>query len=845
MDVSNVLQIDSIQHKKSSIIALACAVALVGLSTTVQAAKITSKPPVDPLPANAMGAQLGFGGWSLDNILVKITGTAGALGSTDSWFDESNGAYNFAADSDNTYLAEVDDGAATLMGYALAKDYPVGEPAGIKIVNDDFDVKEGKPTNCIMSTSYLEDHFLDTADPATVLCSGPFQSHKRYKLAMLPVTVDGLGSDSIDLVFNVEDEFNTVDGVDVRTSRDYQVFQKINNWTDSRLQGFTIEVGTGVGAGFTKASTTSGMGVANLSLSVPEAIWTFNSLANFSTGLFGPADTKHGRPAGFFDPITRAGYQIDEYPNVSGETDTLTATTTLGSDYADVPAGALAQANQFGAWLPNNMLPFGLFYDDDNNPDTDNELQGWYGWNPDLPTPALSWMKGAADNFVAIADSEILSKANDPLYSVGVIDDLVNIGLNYVVTIKDITAFPGYVDNPAGTADATFTIRITPTKEVANTPAPTYVGVTPTPNLEYTSSDGLVEISPSPTFNFGNVLTARVGDLDLSGDGTVDVTILRDYDGLTQTLTLTELGVDRGVFTGVLPNEYSNVPIGQSAVITVTYVDADDGLGGTNVSKNATTSIETVAPAGQIQFGPATYNVQEDRGSVTVTVERINGSAGLSTVEYSTQSITSVGGAIGGEDYTPDSGELVFGTGVVSRTITIPILDDKVNEETESFEIILSNVQGDAAMGTDSLATVSIIDDDLISFYKVEEDAGSITLVIERTDTTGAGTISYTTADSSATGGSDYTATTGTLNFADGERRKVITVTIVDDTVHEGYEDFSIVFSNATGNSTLVNPGPLSIYIEDNDRKSKSGAFNPFYLLLIAVYLGYRRYRMK
>ncbi len=58
-----------------------------------------------------------------------------------------------------------------------------------KIVNDDLAVKDPKPTNCIMATSYLEGHFLDSTDPEQVICSGPFQSHKRYKLAMLPSTV--------------------------------------------------------------------------------------------------------------------------------------------------------------------------------------------------------------------------------------------------------------------------------------------------------------------------------------------------------------------------------------------------------------------------------------------------------------------------------------------------------------------------------------------------------------------------------------------------------------------------------------------------------------------------------
>ena len=193
-------------------------VSLVIFSGAAYAGKIVSIPS-----ATVPGVQEGFGGLNFENIEVVITGT----GST---FDEATGAYTFGPDTDYSYIANVYDDAVqtTLMGHVIAKPFPVGEPAGIKIVNDDFDVKQGRPTNCIMSTSYLDGHFLDEAEPLPVLCSGPFQAHKRYKQPMLPVMVaGGAGNERpIDLVFNVEAEAG---------SRDYQVFQKINNWTNLRL----------------------------------------------------------------------------------------------------------------------------------------------------------------------------------------------------------------------------------------------------------------------------------------------------------------------------------------------------------------------------------------------------------------------------------------------------------------------------------------------------------------------------------------------------------------------------------------------------------------------------------
>jgi hypothetical protein len=471
------------------------------------------------------------------------------------------GAYNFASNSDFTYKAFVDD-----TGIALAKDWPVGEPPGIKIVNDDTAVKAPKPENCIMATSYLADHYLDSTDPQQVTCSGPFQSHKRYKLAMLPESVDGIGSDAIDLVFNVEAE----DG-----SRDYQIFQKINNWTGGRLEGFRVQVGFGVGADFQTADAAGEL--ANLNISVPTEIWSAEQLAVFSAGLFGPLDHHTGN-VGFFDPEQRAGFLIDEYVEngTAPLTDTLTATRTLGSNYAEVPAGA---TDQFGPWVAKNMLPYGVFFDDDSNPETDAQLLAWYGFNPALQ--ALGWMGGADTNFAEITAAEIETMGANLAFTMDVIDDLVNVGLNYIVTVGDVAKFP-----------VTFTIRVIPTADTSGADAPPYVGHTPEPELVFTNSDAAVLLYPAGTFPVGAILTARVGDADLNTDSstiqTVEVAIEADTDPvLSGRLTLVEQGENRGVFAAILPDEYSNVVVGTT--VTMTYIDADTGTA-TNVTKTSSTT---------------------------------------------------------------------------------------------------------------------------------------------------------------------------------------------------------------------------------------------------------------
>jgi hypothetical protein len=82
-----------------------------------------SQPSYPYAPAAPGFTAYGFGGWNLDNVDIILNGTS-------SFFDETDGSYYFDTDSDLTYLGEVDNGAGTVTGYVLAKDWPVGEPSG-------------------------------------------------------------------------------------------------------------------------------------------------------------------------------------------------------------------------------------------------------------------------------------------------------------------------------------------------------------------------------------------------------------------------------------------------------------------------------------------------------------------------------------------------------------------------------------------------------------------------------------------------------------------------------------------------------------------------------------------
>jgi len=97
----------------------------------------------------------------------------------------------------------------------------------------------------------------------------------------------------------------------------------------------------------------------------------------------------------------------------------------------------------------------------------------------------------------------------------------------------------------------------------------------------------------------------------------------------------------------------------------------------------------------------------------------------------------------------------------------------------------------------------------------VSEDAGTATIHIVKTAANGSSSsLTYTTANISAAAGSDYTTTSGTINFADGDTDKTVTVPITDDTVQESSETFALNLTSVT-NATVAKNGTVTIL--DND----------------------------
>ena len=169
-----------------------------------------------------------------------------------------------------------------------------------------------------------------------------------------------------------------------------------------------------------------------------------------------------------------------------------------------------------------------------------------------------------------------------------------------------------------------------------------------------------------------------------------------------------------------------------------------------------------------------------------------------------------------GVDDTP--GTITFAPGVVEQTIEVPLFDNNVathtpgrsfNYATTFYRIELGDFVN-ASRGFTTGAGVVWDDEtppyvDSVASQDVLEGAGSatFTITLNRFSDT-AVTATYRTADGTATAGSDYTAAEATVTFPPGALTADVSVAILDDTVIESDETFTLSIIDDSRNSNLT-----------------------------------------
>lgn len=265
----------------------------------------------------------------------------------------------------------------------------------------------------------------------------------------------------------------------------------------------------------------------------------------------------------------------------------------------------------------------------------------------------------------------------------------------------------------------------------------------------------------------------------------------------------------------------TDLELDESFLVNLTYVT------GNNVDIPPVIFTDTQAEVTIIDDDrPSVYmsnvTVNESAGSVTLTAKLNKTFQDPVSVNFNTMDQS----AVQLDDYTATSGTIMFAPGETSKTITVPIFDSDVSEQTETFLVRLSNLVSDGIQYPIKYpeAQVTIRDKDIsnmsITNRSVNEADGNVTLTVslDRAVDTEI-SVDYVTSDQTAHVSEDYDFTSGTLTFAAGETSKTITVPIVDSDLLENAETFFVNLTNlqAQGRPVNITDSQGEVTILDDD----------------------------
>jgi hypothetical protein len=327
-------------------------------------------------------------GWNTNNVLVGPVVADGEVGAS-VIYDRNPAAPGAVTNGQIVYEA------------------PEANAPGLKVVNGPFQTGGQTPTllqGCIMASS-------------TATCDSPRQSGKRFKNQIT-------GTGPIDLVFDIGEPGDLA-------SLPYQVYHRLINVSGQSLTGFTISLGTGVGAGFTASGEGDGLGF-DPDFRLPGGLVAGGNAtganSQFPYGLFGGDDPS--RIVGFFDD-ERSGFLVNFSEDV------LTSNGFYGA-YPDF----------FGSWLSQESVPQGVLWDDDNDPDTDALVMAWYNAEGELEARRTLDAAGEAIPLaptifesVAAFEAFLLAQVDasvglaDLLLVEDFIEDIANLNLNYAISL--------------------------------------------------------------------------------------------------------------------------------------------------------------------------------------------------------------------------------------------------------------------------------------------------------------------------------------------------------------------------------------------------------------------------
>lgn len=176
-------------------------------------------------------------------------------------------------------------------------------------------------------------------------------------------------------------------------------------------------------------------------------------------------------------------------------------------------------------------------------------------------------------------------------------------------------------------------------------------------------------------------------------------------------------------------------------------------------------------------------------------------------------------------DFTPVVDQpITFTPGQTSQTVTVPILDDALDEDDETWTAALSDVVNAVPAGT---ATGTILDDDPAPGLSIddvttpERGTAVFTVTLDAPSALTA-TVDFATRSGTATEGADLPGEAGVLVFPPGTTVREVEVTVTADDAVEGDEAYDVVLADpvnavlvdAVGTGTIIDDDPRAVLLD-------------------------------
>jgi hypothetical protein len=239
---------------------------------------------------------------------------------------------------------------------------------------------------------------------------------------------------------------------------------------------------------------------------------------------------------------------------------------------------------------------------------------------------------------------------------------------------------------------------------------------------------------------------------------------------------------------------------------------------------------DTQPTAGIISFSASILSVNESDATAQVEITRSVDALGEAVVAISTMDST----AFASSDYEALSEVVVFSEGELTKTLSIPIINNEIFEGKETLLVGLTSLTAGVITRENTLK-ITIIDDDalpeageislVINEMIIPEKTGEVVFTLQRSSgAIGEVEVHWAVADNAIIAGIELQSRSGDVVFAEGETHKSITLNLIKESIQfDGLSNEICINLLLASSDAYMSDKQFCLILEETDLPPASG----------------------